>query len=226
MKFSCCPKLNPQEEKGLKIDWEELLLKYRYQILLLLVGAILIGLGVFLFKNKEVLRSSSVEVLESSTDIEGIGSGDVVIEVTGAVETPGVYKLSVNARVEDALIAAGGISVDVDRDWMKKTLNRAAKISDNQKIYIPRINEQINGVSASNVVGYQSASSVGESSLAIMVNINTASQKELELLWGIGPVAAQNIIEQRPYSSVEELLNKKILKTNVYETNKDKLSVY
>ncbi|MBU1000653.1 helix-hairpin-helix domain-containing protein, partial [Patescibacteria group bacterium] len=40
------------------------------------------------------------------------------------------------------------------------------------------------------------------------------------------PVTAQNIIEQRPYSSVEELLNKKILKTNVYETNKDKLSIY
>lgn len=59
-----------------------------------------------------------------------------------------------------------------------------------------------------------------------MVNVNTATQKELEALWGIGPVTAQNIIEQRPYSTVEELLNKKILKTNVYETNKDKLSVY
>ncbi len=59
-----------------------------------------------------------------------------------------------------------------------------------------------------------------------MININGASQKELESLWGIDPVTAQNIIEQRPYSSVEELLNKKILKTNVYETNKDKLTVY
>jgi len=58
------------------------------------------------------------------------------------------------------------------------------------------------------------------------ININTASQNQLESLWGIGPVTAQNIIEQRPYSTVEELLNKKILKTNVYETNKDKLSVY
>jgi competence protein ComEA len=196
------PKLNSQEEKVFNIDWEELLLKYRYQILLLLVGAILIGLGVFLFRNKDSLYSSSVEVLESSSDNEDIGSGEVVIEVAGAVETPGVYKLSTNARVEDALIIAGGISVDADRDWMEKTLNRAAKISDGQKIYIPRINEQISGVSANNVAGYQSASSVGGSNFA-----NT-------------------IIEQRPYSSVEELLNKKILKTNVYETNKDKLSIY
>ena len=220
------PKLNPQEEKGFNINWEELLLKYRYQILLLLIGAILIGLGVFLFKNKDSLYSSSVEVLESSTDIESIGSGEVVIEVAGAVETPGVYKLSVNARVEDALIAAGGISADADRNWMEKTLNRAAKITDGQKIYIPRVNEQMSGVSASNVAGYQSASSVGGGGFAVTINVNTASQKALESLWGIGPVTAQNIIEQRPYSSVEELLNKKILKTNVYETNKDKLSVY
>jgi competence protein ComEA len=181
---------------------------------------------VFLFKNKDSLYSSSVEVLESSLDNEDIGSGEVVIEVSGAVETPGVYKLSANARVEDALIAAGGISVDADRDWMEKTLNRAAKIVDGQKIYIPRVNEQISGESASNVAGYQSTSSVGGSNSSRTTNVNTASQKELELLWGIGPVAAQNIIEQRPYSSVEELLNKKILKSNVYKTNKDKLSVY
>jgi len=220
------PKPNLQEGKGFKIDWDELLLRYRYQILLLLSGAILIGLGVFFFKNRESLYSSSVEVLESSSVNEGASSEEVVIEVSGAVETPGVYRLSINARIEDALIAAGGISVDADRDWMEKTLNRAAKISDGQKIYIPRINEQISGASASNVTGYQSTSSVGGSSLTKMVNINVASQKELESLWGIGPVTAQNIIEQRPYSSVEELLNKKILKTNVYETNKDKLSIY
>lgn len=220
------PKPNFQEEKGFNIDWEELLLKYRYQILLVLVGVILIGLGVFLFKNKDSLYSSSVEVLESSSGNEDIGSGEVVIEVAGAIETPGVYRLSTNARVEDALIAAGGISVDADRDWMEKTLNRAAKIIDGQKIYIPRVNEQISGMSASNVAGYQSTSSVGGSDFSRTVNVNIASQKELESLWGIGPVTAQNIIEQRPYSSVEELLNKKILKSNVYETNKDKLSVY
>jgi len=149
-----------------------------------------------------------------------------VIEVSGAVETPGVYKLSTNARVEDALIAAGGISADADRNWMEKTLNRAAKITDGQKIYIPRINEQTGGASANNATGYQSTSSVGGSDFANTVNVNTASQKELESLWGIGPVTAQNIIEQRPYSTIEELLNKKILKTNVYETNINKLSVY
>jgi len=220
------PKPNLQEEKDSKINWEDLLLRHRYQILLVLIGAILIGLGVFLFKNKDSLSSSSIEVLESSSDNESINSGEVVIEVSGAVETPGVYKLSTNARVEDALIAAGGISADADRNWMEKTLNRAAKIIDGQKIYIPRLDEQNSRLSASNIAGYQSTSSVLGSDYTKPININSANQNELESLWGIGPVTAQNIIEQRPYSSVEELLNKKILKTNVYETNKDKLSVY
>ncbi|MGB6838846.1 MAG: SLBB domain-containing protein [Microgenomates group bacterium] len=122
------------------INWDELLFKYRFQILLFLIGIILIGSGLFLFKNRQSLHSSNIEVLESATESEIDGS-EVIIEVAGAVETPGVYKLSASARVEDALIAAGGISADADRDWMERTLNRASKISDGQKIYIPRINE-------------------------------------------------------------------------------------
>ncbi|EKD47123.1 MAG: helix-hairpin-helix DNA-binding motif-containing protein, partial [uncultured bacterium] len=59
-----------------------------------------------------------------------------------------------------------------------------------------------------------------------LININAASQSELETLWGIGPVTAQNIIEQRPYSSVEELLSKKIIKQNVYDKIKDQIAVW
>lgn len=204
------------------INWNEFFFKYRFQILFFLVGIILVGLGFFLFENKQGQHSPRIEVLENTT--EGLGKDlEIVVEVAGAVEKPGVYKLTKGARVEDALISAGGISADADRIWMEKSLNRAAKLIDGQKIYIPRENEQVSGVSASNLGGYQSISSGQGSGL---VNVNTASQKELESLWGIGPVTAQNIIEQRPYSSVEELLNKKILKSNVYERNKDKLSVY
>jgi competence protein ComEA len=203
------------------INWNELFFKYRFQILFFLIGAILIGLGLLLVKDSRI-TSSKIEVLESAT--EGLGEDlEIVVEVAGAVEKPGVYKLTKGVRIEDALISAGGISADADRLWMERSLNRAAKLIDGQKIYIPRKNEQISGVSIDNSGGYQTISSSQGSGL---VNINATSQKELESLWGIGPVTAQNIIEQRPYSSVEELLTKKILKSNVYERNKDKLSVY
>ena len=77
-------------------------------------------------------------------------------------------------------------------------------------LYIPRIGEQSEAVSATNMAGGSGGSDTVLSVSSQRVNINTASQKELEELWGIGPVTAQNIIEQRPYSSVEELLQKGI----------------
>jgi len=219
------PSLESLKEKDFDINWEELLLKYRLQISLLLVGVILLGLGIWVIK-RDNISSTKIEVLESSTDSENINDGEVVIEVSGAVEIPGVYQLILGARVEDALIAAGGISADADRRWMERSLNRAAKIIDGQKIYIPRDGEQTTGASASNLGGDQTVSLTQGGGFEELININTTSAKELEKLWGIGPITAQNIIEQRPYSSVEELLEKKILKTNVYETNRDKLTVY
>jgi competence protein ComEA len=202
---------------------EDLLFRYKFQIIYILIGAILIGFGAFIIKNDTNDSSNKVEILEDTTESK---NDELVVEVAGAVESPGVYKLSGGARVEDLLIAAGGLSADADRNWMEKSLNRASKISDGQKIYIPRVDEQTNVLSANNEGVYQTVSSNFGGQGSGLVNINSATQKELESLWGIGPVYAQNIIEHRPYSSVEELLSKKIIKQNVYDTNKDKMTVY
>jgi competence protein ComEA len=207
------------------INWEDLLYKFRFQIIIALTGAILIGFGLLVFKNAADVDKSGVEVLETSTGAQD-ESLEVVVEIAGAVERPGVYKLSNDSRIEDVLIKAGGINADADRNWMERSLNRAAKIVDGQKIYIPRYDEQSTVLSANNSGGYQTGSSNFSGQNSGLINVNTASQKELESLWGIGPVYAQNIIEHRPYSSVEELLEKGIIKTNVYERNKDLLTVY
>ena len=164
---------------------------------------------------------------------ESINQGLLVVEISGAVEKPGVYKLENGSRVEDVIIAAGGISINAERIWMEKYLNRAAKIVDGQKLYIPKINEtnvnssqQTLGESAKNVEGYQTVSSDFSAQKSDLININTASLKELDSLWGIGPVYAQNIVEQRPYSNIEELLSRKIIKQNVFERIKDEITVY
>jgi competence protein ComEA len=209
------------------INFEKVIEDNKIPIAFALVGVILVGLGLFMAKDSKNGGLNEVKVLE--TDSEGLGEdSEMVVEVAGEVEKPGVYKFSSGARVEDALIAAGGVSADADRQWMEKMLNRAAKIKDGQKIYVPKEdeNEHSGVLSAKESVGDQSGSSGQGSEFENFVNVNNSSQKELEALWGIGPVTAQNIIEQRPYSSVEELLTKKILKTNVYERNKDLLTVY
>ena len=203
--------------------WEDFLLRYKFQIIFVLIGAILIGFGAFLIKNETDGGSEKVEILEDARESE---TPEIIAEVAGAVENPGVYKLSSNARIEDLLIAAGGLSANADRQWMERSLNRAAKVTDGQKIYIPRTGEQTDALSAKDSGVYQTISSNFGTGVSGLININTASQKELESMWGIGRVYAKNIIEHRPYSSVEELLSKKIIEQNVYDRNKDKMAVY
>ncbi len=205
-----------------KIDWQELLFKFRWQIVFLLLGLILVAGGLILAKSDIFSPKPQIEILESVSEGEGANK-HVIVEIAGSVEKPGVYKLPASSRIEDLLIACGGVSADADREWMEKTLNRAAKLVDGQKIFIPAFAKASAGGPRET---QNNGTAVAGSYISELININTASQKELETLWGIGPVTAQNIIEHRPYSSVEELLSKKILKTNVYERTKDKLSVY
>ncbi len=165
--------------------------------------------GLFLNKLRNFDNGGTkVEVLSSESETKN----EIIVEVNGSVGKPGVYKLPEDSRVEDALTAAGGISAEADFEWVDRTLNRASKLVDGQKIYIP------------------THTSTGSGSVAgpanNLVNINTASLGELDTLSGIGPVTAQKVIEQRPYSSVEELLTKGVLSKSVYEKNKNKLTIF
>lgn len=150
----------------------------------------------------------------------------VTIEVSGAVNAAGVFTLNQGTRVIDAISAAGGFSSDADTSWIDKYLNNARVLDDGEKLYIPTINEQSKDKSANENVGDQTISVGNYAENGNSVNINTASISELESLWGIGRITAQNIIDQRPYSKVDDLLDRKILKENIYERNKDLLTVY
>lgn len=184
---------------------EELFLKNKYLVLVVFLGLILVGLGILSVRNGHGLNSDRIEVLTASTEAQD-ASGEVVAEISGAVEKSGVYRLAKDSRVEDGLIAAGGLSENADRDWVDKNLNRAAKLSDGQKIFIP---EKGGGVVQSG-----------------LININTADLKTLDTLPGIGPVYAQNITEHRPYSSVEELVSKGAITSSVFGKIKNLVTVY
>lgn len=138
----------------------------------------------------------------------------IAIDIEGAVVSPGVYKLNQGAIIQDALVAAGGLSSDADRDFVAKNLNLASKLTDGAKIYIPKIGE-----SASDVKGI----SVVNSSL---ININLASAESLDTLPGIGPVTAEKIINSRPYATINELLDKKTVSAKVFTQIKDRITAY
>ncbi len=175
-----------------------------------LAGILLLIVGVFsaiLISNKATDRG--VEIVEQEKEVY------VYVDVAGAVMKPGLYKLSLGARMNDALVVAGGLGEKADREWLNKNLNLAAKIVDGQKVYIPSQEESNKDGPSQNV--YKGPS---------FVNINTASSAELDTLWGVGPATAEKIISNRPYGSVEELLTKKAVKSNVYEAIKEKVAVY
>lgn len=190
-------------------------------IIFSLLGLILIGLGVLSYKIDWEFSGDTVGVLNSTTEPQS-DSQEIIVEISGAVEKPDVYKLKNGSRIDDLLISAGGISSDADRVWVEKNINRAAKLIDGQKLYIYHLGE----VSAKNssgikldqqVMGYAGLNPAG------LTNINDASQSELEKLTGIGPVYAQKIIDGRIYSNTEELVTKKIIPQKTYEKIKKEI---
>lgn len=138
----------------------------------------------------------------------------IVIDIEGAIIKPGVYELKTGSRTHEVMIKAGGLSSEADRDWFEKNINLASKLTDGQKIYIPRVGEDI----------LTSTSTVAPGVIGTMININQASIKDLDNLPGIGPVTAQKIIDGRPYAGVEELLTKKIVTSKVFVSIKDKIA--
>jgi competence protein ComEA len=205
-------------------DIDKLFFRFRYPLLIFFVGLILVGFGVFITKSGALLPETKIEVLDGAT--EGQETGEITAEISGAVMIPGVYKLSNGARIEDLLIKAGGFSGEADRVWTDKYLNRAAKITDGQKVYIPKKDQQSNALGAKTGGGDQTISSDFSSDSKAMININTASLSQLDSLPGIGQVYGQNIIEHRPYSNVEELLSKGVLKESVYNKIKNLITIY
>ena len=208
-----------------RFNFDEFLQKYRYHFLIVLVGLILVICGFLFFKKTLNFSSTKDEILES----ENVGPDshqDLTAEISGSVIKPGVYKLSGNARIDDLLVLAGGFSGVADRVWTDKYLNRAAKLTDGQKVFIPSTNEHSEVLSAKNEGGYQTTSSSFSSDSSNMININIASASELDSLPGIGPTYAQKIIEHRPYSKPEDLVSSGAITQTLYEKIKNGITVY
>lgn len=200
----------------------EILSVYKYPLLLGLVGFVLIFSGTFsqLFSQKPEKEIPKESVISSEQ------SGEVIkVDIAGAVQTPGVFTLSKNARVEDLIKKAGGLNPQANAEFIAKQLNLSQKLNDGQKIYIPFQDEKTNGGVAGLSTSVGADLGVNSAAAQLRVNINTATQAQLEELPGIGPSTAQKIIAARPFSSIEELIQKKVVNKSVYEKVKDMVEI-
>ena len=194
-------------------DLNFLLNKYKIPLGLSLVGLVLIFGGVFLTTHPTTKQASSFP----KESIVNPSSQFVAVDISGAVKNVGVYKIAQDSRLEDIIKQAGGFADNANQEYISKYLNLAQKTSDGMKIYIP-----FEGESAPANVGGVVA---GVSSTQVKININNASQSDLEALSGIGPVTAKKIIDGRPYQKIEDLVSKKILGKATFDKIKESLVV-
>lgn len=132
-----------------------------------------------------------------------IGTEYVLADVGGEVINPGVYKFIKGVTVGEAIRIAGGLTNQADNSYINRNLNLAKTVAEGQKIYIPKLGE------------------LSSSTSSKLTNINTATKEQLEALPAVGAVSAQKILDSRPYSSIEELLNKKVLSKSSFEKVKE-----
>lgn len=160
----------------------------------------------------EIAQSNDTKTAETTEEAE-----EVIIDICGAVNDSKVVTLPAGARVEDAIKAAGGITDEADLSG----INRAAVLTDGEKIYIPTADEVERGI--------ELPSAEGNISTDGSININEATAEELETLNGIGPVTAEKIIQYRTeygkFETKEDLMEVNGIGEKTYAQIKDKIRV-
>ena len=202
--------------------------KYRIEVFLLSAATIIaiVTLGIYL-ASRSAPTENDLEIYHD-TEIP-LAHQNIMIDIAGAVGKPGVYEVSASARLQDALNLANGLTEEADKIFFSRNFNRARLLSDQEKIYIPYSWEINTGVFIENarmfdysspVVSTNNSNMTDSNQSPTIINLNTASAEELDTLPGVGAVTVNKIINGRPYSTIEDLLNKKIVNKGVFENIK------
>ena len=209
-------------------------------------------------KNSDQMNSdqnSTVQVSEISDNSESVSenepgtqfiseissSSQVVVYLSGAVMSEGLYSLDAGSRVGDALELAGGYAGDAARGYV----NLARILSDGEMIYFPTEEEVENGIAAERAAGQENedgrfrnkdstkdstkdSMKIGESGDS-RVNINTAELAELTTLPGIGESRAKDILAYREangdFTKIEDLMKVPGIKEGTFNKLKDLIKV-
>jgi len=208
------------------------MLENKEKIIIAVIGVILVISLIIYFIDK----GGEEEYIEINNEIANLTEEDmeeeieeydeIILHIVGAVKNPGIVRIKEGSRIVDVIEAAGGITEDAD----VSKINLAYIVEDGQKIFIPSITDEI--TEETEYVTSESGDNIivdnneGEN---IMVNINKATQTELETLPGIGPAMALRIIEHREengkFENIEDIKNVKGIGDAKFENIKNNICV-
>lgn len=201
------------------------------KIIIIIAILVIILLGWKYYDSKNYEEVNSQEILATNTKKENKNSNEeedmMAVHITGEVKKSGVVKIKEGSRIEDIIEAAGGLTENADIT----NVNLAFVVEDGMKIRIPSINEEktdedyITEDSGKGVIMTDENTSTSSS----VININTASESELEQLPGIGPSISSRIIEYRnkngKFKSIEDIKNVTGVGDSKFEKIKDLIKI-
>ena len=212
----------------------ETILKKKLTLVAIAIVMVVIGFYLFFQPEEEmagtedIFAASTNEEIEEETKSEAESDPIIMkVDVKGAVRAPGVFTAQAGDRVIDLITEAGSFTDKADKD----KVNLAQLVEDQMVIYVPRIGEEdvegpTNGTVASTV---PMAAEGASGSTGGQVNLNAATQADLETLSGIGPSKATAILEYREtigkFKQVEDLKNVSGIGDKTFEKLKDSITV-
>ena len=176
----------------------------------------------------EQAEDENVSAPENNTlgdrrDVENSEKSGVYVYICGEVIKPGVYELSGDSRIYEAVDAAGGFTENAARECV----NLASKVSDGMQITIYNREEAASLLADSAPVG-ENAGKSGTSGSGL-VNLNTATKEELMTLKGIGESKAEDIIRYREksggFKKIEDIMKVPGIKNTAFQKIKENITV-
>lgn len=220
----------------------------KQKIMIVIIGSmIIIAFLYYIYtKDEDTVISSeeniteNIEKTEETEEVMEEENHNIIVHVSGAVNSEGIVELEENSRISDAINKAGGLKENADT----KRINLAFKLEDGMKIYIPVIGEIVETQAGNNNIVDETSKYVTSSSDNVQktennqkgqqeknekININTATQTQLETLPGIGPSTSLKIVNYRQengkFKNIEDIKEVSGIGDAKYENIKDLICV-
>lgn len=211
-------------------------LNKKQKIIFIVIGTLMVMfIGYYIIKKQDDYKYKEIEtIIEEDSAVnavnyeEKIEDTSIIVHVTGAIKKDGIIEVKQGDRIADVIEKAGGITEEADLS----KVNLAYRVSDGQKIYIPSINEKDLQTETEEYIINEAGENIiveEKETNKEKVNINTATQTELETLSGIGPSTALKIINYRnengKFKTKEDIKNVPGIGEQKYESIKENINI-